>query len=206
MITDIEDYFAKGCGRCERFATADCSTRQWLGGLRDLRRICLDARLVETVKWAHPCYRHRDRNIAIIGALRGDFRISFFNSALMRDPAGLLERPGPNSRHPDMIRFTDHARVLELEPTLRSYLKEAMDYAEAGLKPPPEPTPIELPTELAEALLADPDLAAAFHRLTPGRRRSYVITLNSLKKPESRISRIARFREPILAGKGATER
>jgi uncharacterized protein YdeI (YjbR/CyaY-like superfamily) len=206
VITDIEDYFAKGCGRCERFATADCSTRQWLGGLRELRRICLDAQLVETIRWAHPCYRHRDRNIAIIGALRGDFRISFFNAALLKDPAGLLERPGPNSRHPDMIRFTDHARVLELEPILRSYLKEAMDCAEAGLKPPSETTTIELPAELAEALLSDPDLAAAFHRLTPGRQRSYVISLNSLKKPESRISRIARFRGPILAGKGATGR
>ncbi len=29
MITDIEDYFRQGCGRCERFATADCATQQW---------------------------------------------------------------------------------------------------------------------------------------------------------------------------------
>ena len=33
MITDIEDYFTKGCGRCERFATADCSTRLIATGL-----------------------------------------------------------------------------------------------------------------------------------------------------------------------------
>lgn len=68
MITSIEDYFSKGCGRCERFATPDCSTRQWTGGLRSLRRICLEAGLVETVKWAHPCYMHGDRNIVILGA------------------------------------------------------------------------------------------------------------------------------------------
>ena len=51
MITDIEEYFSKGCGRCERFATSECSTRQWIQGLTDLRRICLEAGLVETVKW-----------------------------------------------------------------------------------------------------------------------------------------------------------
>ena len=50
MITDIEDYFSKGCGRCERFATSDCSTRQWARGLKALRGICRDAGLAETVK------------------------------------------------------------------------------------------------------------------------------------------------------------
>ena len=84
MITDIEDYFSKGCGRCDRFATPDCSTRQWDRGLRRLRQICLDAGLVETVKWGHPCYMRSGRNIVILGAFRGDFRISFFDAALIQ--------------------------------------------------------------------------------------------------------------------------
>lgn len=206
MITRIEDFFAKGCGRCERFATPACSTRPWLDGLLALRRICLEAQLVETVKWAHPCYMHGGRNIAVIGALRHDFRLSFFNAALMKDPDGVLEKQGPNTSHPDMIRFTDNAQVSTMERTIRSYLEEAMGYAEAGLKPPKRATEIELPDELAEALDLDPELAEAFHRLTPGRQRSYVINLNAAKKAGTRISRIARFRDQILAGKGAMER
>ena len=47
MITDIEDYFSKDCGRCDRFATADCSTRRWADGLARLRWICLDVGLLE---------------------------------------------------------------------------------------------------------------------------------------------------------------
>ncbi len=50
MITDIEDYFSKGCGRCARFATPECSTRQWIEGLNALRRICKSAGLIEAVK------------------------------------------------------------------------------------------------------------------------------------------------------------
>lgn len=206
MITEIEDYFTLGCGRCERFATAECSTRQWVEGLRALRRICLDAQLVETVKWAHPCYMHANRNIAILGALRGDFRLSFFNAALMTDPEGVLERQGPNTRHPDMIRFTDNTRVAVMERTIQAYLKEAMGYAEAGIEPPKDENELELPNELAAALDSDHELAAAFHRLTPGRQRSYVINLNSAKKAETRLARIAKFRGLILAGKGALER
>lgn len=206
MITDIEDYFSKGCGRCERFATSDCSARQWATGLADLRRICLEDGLAETVKWGHPCYMHMGRNIAILGAFRGDFRITFFNAALMKDPEGVLEKQGPNTRHPGMMRFADNADVTVMAPIIRSYLKEAMGYAEAGVRPPKEPSEIELPEELAEALDADHALAEAFQRLTPGRRKSYVINLNAAKKPETRFSRIAKFRDRILEGKGAMER
>jgi uncharacterized protein YdeI (YjbR/CyaY-like superfamily) len=206
MITEIEDYFSKGCGRCDRFATPDCSTRLWAQGQADLRRICLAAGLTETVKWGHPCYMHAGRNITIIGAFRGDFRMTFFNAALMTDPEGVLERQGPNTRHPDAIRFTDNAQVTQMEPVIRSYLAEAMGYAEAGIQPPKEASDIDLPDEMIEALDADPELAEAFHALTPGRQKSYAINLNGAKTSATRVTRIARFRDHILAGKGATER
>lgn len=206
MITDIDDFFEKGCGRCARFETPDCSVRQWVAGLRDLRRICVAEGLMETVKWGHPCYMQSGRNIVLFGAFRDDFRLTFFNAALMKDPHALLQKQGPNTRHPDMIRFTDNAQPSALEAILRSYLGEAIDYAKSGLKPPKDEVELDMPDELIDALDADPELADAFHRLTPGRQRSYLINLNSAKNPETRISRILKFRPHILAGKGALER
>ena len=206
MIQEIEDYFTKGCGRCERFDTPDCSTRQWEQGLARLRAICVGVGLVEVVKWGHPCYMHQGRNVAIIGAHRGDFRISFFDAALMKDPAGVLEKQGPNTQHPDMIRFTTNSAVTEVEPTLRSYLREVMEYVEAGVRPSKTEVEFELPIELVEAMDADPELAEAFHSLTRGRQRSYVIHLSSAKKSATRVARIVRYRDKIIAGKGATER
>ena len=124
----------------------------------------------------------------------------------MKDPEGVLEKQGPNTRHAGMIRFTDDAGVMKMEAVVRSYLQEAVTYAEAGISPPNEEREIELPTELVEALEMDIELAEAFHRLTPGRQRSYVINLNGAKKSETRISRILKFRDKILTGRGATER
>lgn len=206
MITDIGDFFAKGCGRCARFDTADCSAMLWRDGLAELRTLCLEAGLVETVKWGHPCYMHAGRNVALIGALRGDFRLNFFNAALMRDPAGVMERQGPNTAHPDSIRFTDPARVGALSDTIRAYLAEAMGYAKAGIVAPKVAGAVELPEELVGALDADAELADAFHALTAGRQRSYVIALSSAKTTETRLRRIDGFRSKILAGKGANER
>ncbi len=206
MITDIDVYFASGCGRCERFATPDCATRRWADGLQQLRRLCLDMPLVETVKWGHPCYMHAGRNIAVLGAFRDDLRISFFNAALLKDPQGVLERQGPNTRHPDMIRFTDNAGVGAMAATLQAYLHEAMGYAGAGIRPPRDAQALELPDELLEALEADTALAEAFHALTPGRQRSHVIHLMAAKKSETRVARILAARDRILTGKGAQER
>jgi uncharacterized protein YdeI (YjbR/CyaY-like superfamily) len=206
VITDIEDFFTKGCGRCERFDTPDCVTRQWEPALLALRRICRDAGLAETVKWGHPCYMHGGRNVVLIGALRGDVRLNFFHAALMADPEGVLERQGPNTRHPDSMKFTANAQVTEREAVIRAYLAEAMRYAEEGILPPKEEHDLELPDELVEALAGDPELSEAWDALTPGRRRSYVIHLGSAKTTETRVARIGRSREKILSGRGANER
>ncbi|SMX22680.1 YdeI/OmpD-associated family protein [Boseongicola aestuarii] len=124
----------------------------------------------------------------------------------MKDPYGVLVRQGPNAKHPDSIRFTDNAAPDSQKATIQAYLKEAMGYAEQGLKPPKDVTLPEMPDELTDALDADPELADAFHRLTPGRRKSYILNLNRARQSATRINRIEKFRDRILSGKGATER
>jgi uncharacterized protein YdeI (YjbR/CyaY-like superfamily) len=206
MISDPDDFFTKGCGRCDRFATPACSTRLWIDALNELRRICLDMGLEETVKWGHPCYMHAGRNIAIFGAFRSDFRLSFMNPGLVIDTEGVLEPQGPNSQTPSMIRFTAVAQVGQMAPVIRAYLRQLMDHAEAGTKPPKVERELDMPDELAEALDADPELAEAFWALTPGRRKSYLFNLNQARQSATRVARIGKFREKIIAGKGAIER
>lgn len=206
MISGIEDYFLKGCGRCPRFATQECSTRRWADGLAALRRICLDGGLAETVKWGHPCYTRAGRNVAIIGAFRDDFRLTFFDAALMKDPDGVLEKAGPNTAHAGLIRFTDNAQPEAQAGLIARYLAEAIAYADAGVRAPVAAWKADLPEELVDALDADADLAEAFARLTRGRQRSYVINLSAAKTSATRTARIEKFRAKIIAGKGATER
>lgn len=206
MITDVDSYFTSGCGRCDRFATDACSSRIWATGLAELRALCLAAGLEETAKWGHPCYMFAGRNLAIIGAFKGDFRLTFFNAALMTDPMGILENQGPNSQNPDMIRFTSAGSVTEKSAHITAYLAEAMGYAQAGLLPPKTVREIDMPPELIETLDADTDLAEAFHALTPGRQKSWLFHLNSTKTPATRFSRIEKGRAKIMAGKGALDR
>ncbi len=206
MITDVAVFFTNGCGRCDRFATDACSTKIWAQGLADLRALCLAAGLEETAKWGHPCYLFAGRNLAMIGAFKGDFRLTFFNAALMTDPMDILEKQGPNSQNRDMIRFTASKDISEKSALITAYLTEAMGYAKAGLLPPKIPRDIDTPPELIEALDADPDLAEAFHALTMGRQKSWFFHLNSTKNPATRHARIEKARPKIIAGKGALDR
>jgi len=206
MITEVHDYFAKGCGRCDRFETASCSARVWSTLLAELRALCRAAGLEETAKWGHPCYMHAGRNVAILGAFRDHVRLSFFEAGLMTDPASILQKQGANTAHPDMIRFDDVADVSAQAAIIRSYLAEAMDYAGRGLKAPKSTAPIALPAALQAALDADPALAHAFFALTPGRQKSYVFAINTAKQVATQERRIIKLRPKIFAGKGAQER
>jgi uncharacterized protein YdeI (YjbR/CyaY-like superfamily) len=206
MISDPDDFFTDGCGRCDRFATPACATRLWIDGLNKLRQIFSGMGLEETAKWGHPCYMHAGRNIAMLGAFQTDFRLNFMNPSLLRDTEGVLGRQGPNSQTPGTIRFTATGQVGEKEPAIRAYLRQLMDHAEAGTKPPKISREIDMPDELIDAMDADPELAEAFHALTPGRQKSYMFNLNQAKQSATRVARIEKFREKIIAGKGALER
>jgi uncharacterized protein YdeI (YjbR/CyaY-like superfamily) len=61
-----------------------------------------------------------------------------------------------------------NAQVADMKAIVRAYLKEAMGYADAGVKPAKEKSEIDLPDEFVEALDFDPELAEAFRSLTPG--------------------------------------
>lgn len=205
MITDVATYFEKGCGRCPRFETPDCSTRSWHQGLSILRELCLEAGLVEVVKWGHPCYMHGSRNIAILGAFRSNFRLSFFNAALMKDPHRILRKSGPNTRDAGCLMFTANEEPLAKASTITSYLQEAMRYAEEGIRPRKMEDTLVVPRILADTLAADPDMHAAFYALTRGRQRSYIMQVNAAKKDETKRARLARYREKMLCGKGPHE-
>lgn len=206
MITEPDAFFSAGCGRCPRFATDDCAVRLHGEGLAVVRALFLSVGFEEAVRWGQPCYRHAGRNVALLSATRDGIRIGLFEAALLDDPQGLLMPSGPNATGRDTIRIASAEEAVVLASALTALLDQARGHAEAGRRAPKASGDLVLPAELADALDADPALAEAFHALTPGRQRSYAILLASAKTAATRVARIARVRDRILAGKGATKR
>jgi uncharacterized protein YdeI (YjbR/CyaY-like superfamily) len=179
---------------------------KWQEELKLLRKIALGTHLKEMIKWGVPCYVFEESNIILLGSFKAFCSISFFKGSLLQDPNGILTKPGENSQSVMMLKFTHLDEIRELEPVIRAYIVEAIEIEKAGLKPALEKSvTLEFPEELLQILDQDAAFKAAFTALTPGRQRGYNLFFTAAKQPATRITRIEKYRQQILDGKGIND-
>ena len=202
MTTSVEQYFEEGCGRCALGGTPDCKVHTWAKPMMLLRNLILECGLEEESKWGVPCYSFQGKNIAVLSALKDYFVLSFFKGALLKDEAKILEKPGENTQAARIIKFTDSEKIIHLRTTIKAYLSEAIEVEKAGLKVTFKENPEPMPEELELAFEKDPILKEAFEKLTPGRKRGYILFISAPKQSKTRISRIEKVTPKIFEGKG----
>lgn len=178
----------------------------WPAEQRTLRTILRRTPLVETCKWKQPVYTHRGANLVTIWAFKDSCGLGFFKGVLLSDPDDVLVPVGENSRSAMKIVFRSAAEIQAAEGRITAYVDEAIEREERGEQVEFAKDDLALPDELVEALAADPELAAAWDVLTPGRRRSHILHVSGAKKSETRWARIERNRDIILAGKNSQGR
>lgn len=202
--TSVESYLAEGCGRCEHYQTPQCKVHLWKEELLALRGILRSSDLEETMKWGSPCYTFDGKNVAMMGSFRDYCSISFFKGVLLEDPEGVLEAPGPNSRHARLLKFRSMDDVERLASQALNFLNQAVEIQKKGLKvDAAEAEP--LPDELEARLLSEDGLWEAYEALTPGRQRSFILHVSGAKNPETRVRRAEKCVPKIWAGKGFNE-
>lgn len=180
---------------------------RWQDVFAALRPIFLSEGLDEVTKWAKPCFLRHGSNVAILQAFRDECRVMFFKGALLPDPDGILGSQGENTQAARVVRFTSRDGVTRLEAPLRALIRAAIGVEDRGETPAfPAKDALDLPEELVTAMDAAPDLAEAFHALTPGRQRSWVLHIAGAKQSATRSARIVKAAPMMRAGKGWNER
>ena len=181
--------------------------KKWQEELKELRRIILDCQLTEELKWGQPCYTFQKKNIVIISGFKEYCALSFFKGALLKDANGILNKPGENTQAARLIRFTNVREIVEMEPILKAYLNEAIEVEKAGLKVDfKKTTDFIIPEEFQKKLDEIPALKTAFDALTPGRQRAYILYFSAAKQSKTRASRVEKYMQQILDGKGLHDR
>lgn len=178
---------------------------RWRLEMEAVRPTLLDGGLDEEVKWGKPCYSHDGDNVVILQPMKELLSVMFFKGVMLSDPTGILTEQGPNSHAARRIVITSVDDAERVVPALRDLVGEAIDAAHVKLTAPPRTQPMLAP-ELAARLASDPELAAAFERLTPGRQREMHLFIGAAKKSETRESRVDKCVPQILAGKGLRDR
>ena len=206
MNPTVDRYFIEGCMRCQLGGTPDCKVHRWQEPMAHLRMILLDSGLTEERKWGVPCYTFQGANVMLLSAFNDYCALSFFKGSLLEDPHGLLVKPGENSQATRYLRFTRVEEVIEREPVIRAYIKEALALEKAGRKVEFKQRPEPIPEELEAMFAEDPALQAAFEALTPGRQRGYILHFSQPKQAKTRLSRIEKCVPKIMEGKGFHDR
>jgi uncharacterized protein YdeI (YjbR/CyaY-like superfamily) len=181
------------------------ATEQWREEVRALRALLLTSGLDETIKWGKPCYASGDANVVIIQGFSDHLALMFFKGVLLQDPAGMLLDQGPNSHAAKRMTFRSVEDIEHHADVVTAYVAEAIALEQAGTPLPPR-TEEELAEELRERLAGDPELAAAFDELTPGRQRAYNLHVSGAKQASTRERRVDDITPRILDGKGLRDR
>ncbi len=202
----VDAYLRDGCGRCEHYKTPACKVHRWTQALVTLRALVLARGLVEEMKWGSPCYTLAGKNVVMLVSFKESCALQFFRGASLKDDDGLLESPGPNSRHGRFLRFRSNDEVVARAARAGRLVEEAIALERSGTKRKREAAKDPLPVELARRLAADPELQEAFEALTPGRRRSHSLHISGAKQSETRERRVERCAAEIRLGRGCNER
>lgn len=199
----VDDYFARGCGRCALFETPQCRVHLWQEEMQTLRDILLDAGLTEERKWGNPCYTLNGKNVAMMGALKEYCSIGFFKGSLLKDPKKLLVAAGENSQAVRQLRYTNLEEIVHHKKDIQALVTEAITTEQLGKKVAFKATDeFVIPDELQEKFKESPELEKAFYALTPGRQRGYLLHFAEPKQASTRRSRIDKYQEQIMRGEG----
>ena len=171
-----------------------------------LQKILQSCGLTEKIKWGKPCYMHEGKNIALIQRFNKYIALMFFKGALLKDTRNLLSRIGEHMQAPRQLRFETVAEIARLKPTIKAYVKEAVDLEKSGARVPlRKVTDLQIPDELQRKLDTHPTLKKAFAALTPGRQKGYIFQIAAAKQSATRASRVEKYTPQILAGKGLND-
>ena len=177
--------------------------KKWKEEFEKLRNIVLDCELTEEIKWMHPCYTLENKNIVLIHGFKEYCALLFHKGALLQDAHGILIQQTENVQAARQIRFTNVQEIVEMEAILKAYIYEAIEVEKAGLEVMfKKTTDYIIPVEFQAKLYEMPDLKTAFEALTPGRQRAYIYYFSEPKQSKTRVSRVEKWMQQILSGKG----
>jgi uncharacterized protein YdeI (YjbR/CyaY-like superfamily) len=181
-------------------------SKKWQKELEKLRIIILDCQLSEELKWGVPCYSFQKRNIVLIHGFKEYCALLFFKGALLHDVHGVLIKQTENVQAGRQIRFTNVREIAAMETILKAYIYEAIEVEKAGLEVDfKKNTEFIIPEEFQNKFNEIPALKTAFEALTPGRQRAYILYFSEPKQSKTRESRVEKWMQQILNGKGLND-
>ncbi|WP_136667994.1 YdeI family protein [Flavobacterium sp. H122] len=179
-------------------------SKKWNEEYNLLREIILESTLLEEdYKWMHPCYTYQEKNVVLIHGFKEYCALLFHKGALLKDSNQILIQQTENVQSGRQLRFTNAEQIIAQRTIIEEYLQEAIKLEKDGKKVVLKSvSDYPVPEEFQKALEEDQELNKAFYSLTPGRQKGYLFYFNQAKQSKTRETRIEKYYQNILDGKG----
>jgi uncharacterized protein YdeI (YjbR/CyaY-like superfamily) len=177
--------------------------KRWSAEFAALRQLCVASGLNEQLKWGQACYDLNGGNVVLIHGFKDYCALLFMKGALLKDPKGILVQQTKNVQAARQLRFTSLSDVKGRKAAIAAYIKEAIAIEKSGTEVQMKGVAdFEMPGEFLKRLDDDPELAEAFHALSPGRQKGYLLHFAGAKQSATRAARVEKHAPRILQGLG----
>jgi uncharacterized protein YdeI (YjbR/CyaY-like superfamily) len=177
--------------------------KRWSAEYVALRQLCLASGLNEELKWGQACYDLSGSNVVLIHGFKNYCALLFMKGALLKDPKSILIQQTRNVQAARQIRFASLADITKQKATVKAYIREAIAVQKSGAKVKMRSVAqFDVPEEFQQRLDDDPKLTEAFHALTPGRQKGYLLHFAGAKQSATRTARVEKHARRILKGLG----
>jgi uncharacterized protein YdeI (YjbR/CyaY-like superfamily) len=186
-----------------RVTKAHGEEERWSAEYAALRKLCLASGLNEELKWGQACYDLNGKNVVLIHGFKDYCALLFMKGALLEDPERILIQQTKNVQSARQIRFASLAEIKSRRATVKTYVEEAIALEKSGAKVKKKSVAqFDVAEEFQKRMDDDPGLAEAFHALTPGRQRGYLLYFAGAKQSTTRAARVEKHAPRILKGLG----
>jgi uncharacterized protein YdeI (YjbR/CyaY-like superfamily) len=144
--------------------------------------------------------------VVLIHGFKDYCALLFMKGSLLKDPEGILVQQTKNVQAARQLRFVSLADINKQKAAVKAYIKEAIAVEKSGAKVDMKSVAqFAVPEEFQARLDDDPKLAEAFHALTPGRQKGYLLYFAGAKQSPTRAARVEKHAPRILKGLGLND-
>ena len=177
----------------------------WQGELTILRKIFAKTELEEDLKWGAPSYQLNKKIVAGMVGFKNHLGLWFHQGVFLADPKNkLINAQEGKTKALRQWRFEKGEKIDE--DLVLAYIQEAIQNCKEGKEVKPKrKTELIIPPLLKEAL-KEKETAAAFKKLTPGRKKEYAAYITEAKQQTTKEKRVQKIIPMILTGLGLNDK
>lgn len=179
---------------------------KWTDAEEFMQQLSVKTSLEKTIKWGAEVYTFNNKNVIGWGGFKDFFSLWFYNGVFLTDTDKVLVSASDGkTKSLRQWRFTSVNDMNEKK--ILAYINESIQTIKDGKEIKPDFFEEKKPEGIFKDFLdSNPNVKAAFEKLTKGKQKEYVVYIDEAKQEKTKATRLEKIKELILQNKGLNDK